>query len=184
MKRRLAAIAAMSMLALALGAAPVAADEHRGHDGHGGRWTVVQDEVTNLTTLDPALPPVACGSNTYTVISGSVHFRWLMQGTVGSDAIAITDGKGTEDWTMLKVKVVDQGGRVHRVEGRQHVSASWSAGQNVDAGPIDSYRLTVDIHIEGTRDGHHLVARWLPDGSFVIISEKGTCTDLTLFYGN
>lgn len=135
------------------------------------------DDTTDITGMGP----VACGNHSYTVISGSVHFVWRQQGTVGSDDVALTDGKGTENWTMLKVKVVDQAGRVHRVEGRQHVSASWTAGQNVVLGPIDSYRLTVDIQIEGTRDGHHVVARWLPDGSFVMLSDKGTCAGLTLF---
>ena len=178
MKRRLAAIAAMSMLALAIGAAPVAADErHGGHDGQDRQWTVMANDMTDIAGMGP----VACGANSYSVISGSVHFVWLMQGTVGADNVAVTDGKGSEDWTLLKVKVVDQAGKVHRVEGRQNVSASWSAGQNIDLGPIDFYRLTVDIRIEGTRDGHHVVARWLPDRSFVVISDTGTCAGLTLF---
>jgi hypothetical protein len=171
MKRRLAAIVAMSTLALALGASPVAAS------GHDGTWTVMADETTNITGLGP----VACGRNSYSVVAGSVHFVWLMDGVVGSDYVAVTDGKATEDWTMLGAKVVDQSGRVHRILGRQHVAGSWSAGQNIDTGPIDSYRLTVDIAIEGTRDGHHVVARWLPDGSFVVISDTGTCAGLTLF---
>ena len=82
---------------------------------------------------------------------------------------------------MLGVKVVDNHGRTHRVEGRQHVSASFSAGQDINLGPIDYYRLTIDIQIEGTHDGHHVVARWYPNGDFVVLSDKGTCTDLTLY---
>lgn len=180
MGRRLFSLAAAAVFALAFSVTPTLADSKG--DPHGGNraahWNVIEDDTTAIAGMGP----VDCGGHSYTVASGSVHFVWLQQGTVGSDAVALTDGKATEDWTMLKVKVVDQAGRVHRVEGRQHVAASWSAGQNIDAGPIDSYRLTVDIQIEGTRDGHHVVARWLPDGSFVVISDKGTCTDLTLFY--
>ena len=75
--------------------------------------------MTDITGMGP----VACGSHSYTVVSGSVHFVWRQKGTVDSNFLALTDGRATEDWTMLKVKVVDQAGRVHRVEGRQHVSA-------------------------------------------------------------
>lgn len=179
MGRRLTALAAAAIFALAFSVTPALADGK--DDPNGGNraahWTVIEDDMTDIAGMGP----VECGSHSYTVVSGSVHFLWLEQGAVGSDAVALTDGKGTEDWTLLEVKVVDQAGRVHRVEGRQHTSASWSAGQNIDAGPIDSYRLTVDIQIEGTNDGHHVVARWLPDGSFVVLSDSGTCAGLTLF---
>ncbi len=178
MGRRLVTLAAAAFV-LAFSVAPVLAESRV--DSHGSsrapHWTVIQDNMADITGMGP----VACGSRLYTVVHGSVHFVWLKQGTVGIDGVALTDGKGTEDWTMLNVTVVDQDGRVHRVEGRQHVSASFSAGQNIDLGPIDSYRITVDIRIEGTRDGHQVVARWLPDGSFVVLSDRGTCTDLTLF---
>ncbi len=178
MGRRLVVLAAAACL-FAFSVTPVLADSkddpHGGH--HAAPWAVIQNDTTDITGMGP----VACGNHTYTVVSGSVHFVWLQQGTVDSNFVALTDGKASEDWTMLKVKVVDQRGRVHRVEGRQHVSASFSAGQNIDLGPIDYYRLTVDIKIEGTRDGHQVVARWFPDGSFVVQSDRGTCTDLTLF---
>ncbi|MFI5040885.1 MAG: hypothetical protein ACHQNA_03380 [Acidimicrobiales bacterium] len=178
MGRRLVALVAAAFV-FAFSVTPALADskedQHRSH--HATRWTVMEDDTTGITGMGP----VACGIHSYTVVSGSVHFVWLQQGTVGSDSVALSDGKATEDWTMLKVKVVDQAGRVHRVEGKQHVSASWSAGQNIDVGPIDSYRLTIDIRIEGTHDGHQVVARWLPDGSFVVLSDKGTCAGLTLF---
>ena len=80
--------------------------------------------------------PVACGNHSYTVASGSVHFVWRQKGTVDSSFLALTDGRGTEDWTLLRVKVVDQAGRVHRVEGRQHVACRpGPQGQNIDAWP-------------------------------------------------
>jgi hypothetical protein len=178
MGRRLVILAAAAFV-FASSVTPVLADSKDDHhgDNHAAHWTVVQDETTNIAGTGP----VVCGKHSYTVVSGSSHFVWLQQGTVGTDFVALTDGKASEDWTLLKVKVVDQRGRVHRVEGRQHASASFSAGQNIDLGPIDYYRLTIDIRIEGTRDGHQVVARWFPDGSFVVQSDKGTCTDLTLF---
>ena len=165
MGRRLVVLAAAAFV-FAFSVTPVLAesrDDHHG-DNHAAHWTVVQDDTTDITGMGP----VACGNHSYTVVSGAVRFVWLQQGTVDSNFVALTDGKATEDWTMLKVRVVDQRGRVHRVEGRQHVSASFSAGQNIDLGPIDYYRLTIDIRIEGTRDGHQVVARWFPDGSFVV----------------
>ena len=178
MGRRLVILAAATLV-FAFSVTPALADD-RGDahgDGHRAPWTVVQDDTTDISGMGP----VACGSHSYVVVSGSVHFEWRQQGTVDTSFVALTDGRATEDWTMLKVKVIDQAGKVHRVEGRQHASASFSAGQNIDLGPIDYYRLTIDIRIDGTRDGHQLVARWFPDGSFVVQSDTGTCTDLTLF---
>ncbi len=178
MGRRLVSLAAAAVL-FAFSVTPALAEsrDDRQGGGHAAPWVVMDNHITDITGMGP----VTCGRHSYTVVTGTVHFVWLMQGTVGADNIALTDGKANEDWTMLRVKVVDQAGRVHRVEGRQHVSATFSKGQNVDLGPIDYYRVTVDIRIEGTRDGHQEVVRWLPDGSLVVVSDTGTCKDLTLF---
>ncbi len=181
MGRRFITLAAAAFV-FAFSVTPVLADsrEDPHRSSRAAPWTVVADETTDITSL--GLAPVKCGRNTYSVVHGFVHFRWLQQGTYDSDWIALTDGRATETWAMLGVRVVDQKGRVHRVEGRQRADSTWTAGMDLFNGPVTSYRLVVDIRIEGTRDGHHMLVTQLPDGSYDFVKDTGTCTDLTLFY--
>src|SRR5450756_1236636 len=72
--RRLAALAAMSALALALSAAPALAGSQA--NGHSG-WFVYGGGPQPVTGLQET-----CGDSLYTVVSGTIDSVWQMKGSI------------------------------------------------------------------------------------------------------
>jgi len=175
MKGRLATLAAASMLALALGAAPAMADSSA--DGHAGRPVVTHKAPSDITGFS-----LQCGRNTYTVTSGTsneVDRLW--------PATAAGDVRGTETWTLKDVWAVDQYGRRYAVSGWQEFDGTYNptTGGPAADGPFSSFSAVQKLQIGyprlrhggphgGTRDGSSLEVRQLSDGSLQV-DVSGTC---------
>jgi hypothetical protein len=170
MRRNLAALAAASMLALALGAAPALA-ANRG-EGHGDQWWVTRDSASLFGMTVP------CGANTYEVTHGTSDFVAQVKGTLDqATGEALTAGHGIETWTLNDVRVIDGAGTIHRVTGSQQIQATWLAGAYPYAdpgGPFTSASRIVTLHVEGTTDGFSLVSRQLGNGAARTVT-SGSC---------
>jgi hypothetical protein len=176
MRNRLVTLAAASALAIALGASPALAGSSS--ESHADHWVVVDAHSTDIAGLGP----IICGDNTYYVESGAVDFVEQVKGGLTVAGIAIDAGRGIETFTLNDVHVV-RDGKSYRVVGSQRINATWPAGADVagnPGGPFSSFTFVLTVRIAGTGDGHSIVARQLPDGTFSWV-ESGSCNDLTLY---
>jgi len=151
--RRLAALAAMSALALALSAAPALAGSQA--NGHSG-WFVYGGGPQPVTGLQET-----CGDSLYTVVSGTIDSVWQMKGSIDPNTgLAIDNGHGIETWTANNVVVADQNGDTHRVVFSRRLEGTWHAGADVagdPGGPYTSFSWIEHLQIAGTSDGYSLV---------------------------
>ena len=167
MPRRLATLAVMSALALALSASPALASSPSDDAGPGAHHPSV---VVTRSSSPVAGMVVACGSTIYTVTSGTSELVVRMW-----PATASGDVHGTETWTLKHVRVVDQYGRHHRVTGFQQFDGTYNRNTGTAAdGPFSSYRAVQKLHVVGTRDGSSLTLRLLKDGTWPV-KTSGTC---------
>jgi len=138
MRRRLAALAAMSALALALSASPaMAGNQASGPSG----WFV----YGGGSEPAPAGFQETCGSSTYTIVSGgSIDSVWQMKGDVDpATGLLTTHGHVIETWTANDVVVADQAGMRHPVVFSRRMEGSLAPGASLDAGP---FVLVMDLH--------------------------------------
>jgi hypothetical protein len=171
MGRRLAALAAAALFALAFSVTSVLAA------GQADHWVVVQSDSTDIAGLGP----IACGDNSYTVTSGTSEFLWRMKGDLDGSGVALTPGRAIETWTLVDTRAVDQDGVIHRVVGRQRVEATWLTGANLDgSGPYTNFSFVLNIHIQGTADGHSMALHQVDDGPVHGV-DTGTCSGLTFY---
>jgi hypothetical protein len=150
MGRRLAALAAMSALALTLGASPVlAGNQSNGHIG----WVVYgggSDEVAGFE--------LQCGGSSYTVLSGTLDSVWQRTGSLDPSGMATTNGHAIETWTANDVVVADQDGGSHRVVFTRRMQGTYRAGSHPeDEGPFANFSWIEHLKITGTSDGYSLV---------------------------
>jgi hypothetical protein len=145
MTRRLAAFAAMSVLALALGAAPVAASAVQ-------RFSFLAVEAGNAQ--DPSGPLVIpCGPNTYTA-------------TAGSFAVVTRDPSLAAHITASGVWVEDQSGAAYSVLGAE--------SYNDPAGRLTSKLMIVD-RAGGIVDSINVVLRYDRAGTLLVGLDLRTC---------
>jgi hypothetical protein len=149
MRRRIATLAAMSVFALALGAAPALAGSPAVHDS----W----DAASNN-------PPITCGANTYTIKTGTID---LVMHTGASASGNLTFAATVR---ATNVTVEDQAGNPYPVVGAEHF------GGTINARTGSAQDITVfSLLIVGTGDSVKLVLRNLPNGDFRTFG-PGTCT--------
>jgi len=145
MTRRLAAVAAMSMLALALGAAPVAASAVQ-------RFTFLATEAGNAQdSSGPMVIP--CGSATYTA-------------TAGSFTIVTRDPSVAAHITANGVWVEDQSGKEYSVLGAE--------SYNDPAGRLTA-KLMIVGRTGGIADSINIVLRYDRGGTMLVGLDLGTC---------
>jgi hypothetical protein len=145
MKRHVVALAAMSMLALSLGAAPVSA-------GAVQHFTFLATEAGNAD--DPSGPMVlTCGSNTYTATAG-----WF--------SIVTRDPSLAAHMTAHGVRAVNQDGAAYRVVGAETY--------NDPAGRLTA-KLVFVGRAGGIADSINIVLRANDDGSLRFGHDRGTC---------
>lgn len=150
MRRRLATIAAMSALALTLGASPAVA----GNQSNGqSPWVVYggsSDEVVGFE--------LQCGGSSYVVVSGTLDSVWQRAGTLDASGMATTNGHAIETWTANDVIVMDEDGGSHRVVFTRRMQGTYRAGSYPeDEGPFASFSWIEHLKIAGTSDGYSLV---------------------------
>lgn len=145
MKRRLAALAAMSMLALALGAAPVAASAV-------GHFTFLAVEAGNAQDEFGPLV-IACGPNTYTATDG-----WF--------SVVTRDSSLAAHMTAHQVQAVNQDGKSFSVVGAETY--------NDPAGRLTSKLMFVGKG-GGIADSINIVLRYRADGTMFVGHDRGTC---------
>lgn len=149
MRRRIATLAAVSVFALALGAAPALAGSPAVHLS----WEAA-----------PANPPIHCGPNTYTIVSGYID-AVMHEGTSASGNLNFA---GTV--RVSNVVVRDQDLASHRTVGAEHFGATVNA---TSGGYQD---ITVfKLQIVGTGDSLNVVLRTMPNGEFHSFG-PGTCS--------
>jgi hypothetical protein len=150
MPRRLATLAAMSALALALGAAPASAGSQS--NGQSG-WVVYgggSDEVSGFE--------LQCGGSSYTVVSGTLDSIWQRTGTLDSNGMATTGGHAIETWSANDVIVMDEDGGSHRVVFTRRMQGTYRAGSYPEGdGPFANFSWIEHLTIAGTSDGYSLV---------------------------
>ena len=189
MRRRLAALMAASIFALAFSASPTLASGRDG--GHGDHWIVVDRTATDLTSYPaPVLAwmldcSTAHRASTYTLLSGFVDQVEMYKGSFegpGNAGLATTPGRGIETWTLRDVKVQsDQTGRIYRAVGSSTVDVTWSNGATYGAGPFTRGSFVQDVRVKGTRDGRSFVqALDVTSQSLVLTSEHGSCSNLQI----
>jgi hypothetical protein len=145
MKRRLAALAAMSMLALALGAAPVSATPVQ-------HFTFLAVEAGNAQ--DESGPMVlTCGPNTYTATSG-----WF--------SLVTRDPSLAGHMTAHHVQAVNQSGKTFSIVGAETY--------NDPAGRLTA-KLTFVGRGGGIADSINIVLRYRADGTMFVGHDHGTC---------
>jgi hypothetical protein len=148
MRRRLATLAAMSVLALALSAAPALAGSPATHDS----W---------LATDAPG--PLPCGANTYMLVAGTIN-QVLREGTSASGNVSFTE-------TITAHGVVAENvltGAFYRVVGVEHFGFLANAGSG-------QMTWMFKMQILGTGDSLNVVYRFAADGS-VVEHNVGTCS--------
>jgi len=147
MRRRIATLAAMSVLALALSAAPALADSPAFH--------------FSLPATDSG--SITCGSTTYTFTSGT--FDVVMH--YGTSASGNTTFRAT--YRVSNAVVADQDGNLYRVVGAEPFGGTFNAqtGRSQD--------ITVfKFQIVGTADSLNVILRTMPNGEFKVF-DPGTC---------
>lgn len=172
MRRRLVSLAALSVFALTLGAAPALA---RGHADH---WVVTHSsmDITGFTVM--------CGPTTYTVISGTILTSEQLKGTLDSTReFASTPGAVIETQTLKDVWVTTGHHKPRAALGSGHLEASWLAGDLAitpgDPGsPWITFGYAENAYVQGTRDGIFVVA--VLGGGTLDYMQSGNCTDLHL----
>ncbi len=137
----------MSMLALALSAAPALASSAATHDS----W---------LATDAPG--PLPCGANTYMLVAGTIN-----QVTHTSTS-AFGNVSYTETITAHGVVAQDQNGGLYRVVGVEHFGFLANAGSG-------QMTWMFKMQILGTGDSLNVVYRFAADGS-VVVHNVGTCS--------
>jgi hypothetical protein len=150
MRRRLATLAAMSALALTLGASPaMAGNQSNGQSG----WVVYggsSDEVAGFE--------LHCGGSSYTVLAGTLDSIWQRTGTLDSSGMATTNGHAIETWTANDVVVMDEDGGSHRVVFTRRMQGTYRVGSYPEAdGPFANFSWIEHLTIAGTSDGYSLV---------------------------
>ncbi len=179
MRRRLATLAAVSLFALTLGAAPAFADSHGA--GQGDHWVILIDQSTDLGVyagsdmggmLDCS---VGHHRSTYTLVSGSLDQVLEVKGAISADfSTPLGPGRFVETWTLHDVKVrSDQTHRTYRVVG------SSRAVTKFDATGYTGASFVQDVRIEGTRDGRSFRQVGL-DWPMKMVWDRGTCSNLQL----
>ena len=148
MRRRIATLAAMSVLTLALGATPALAGS-----------PVMRGSVP---AADSA--PISCGSNTYTFQQGG-SFDWIMHFV--TSASGNTTFRAT--YRASNAMVADQHGNLYRVVGAEPF------GGTVNAKTGGSQDITVfKFQVVGTADSLNVILRTMPNGEFKVFG-PGTC---------
>jgi hypothetical protein len=149
MRRRIATLAAMSVFALALSAAPALAGSPAVHQS----WDAAS---TN--------PPIQCGANTYIIMSGTIDE--VMH--AGASASGNLNFAATVRATNVTVE--DQNGNLYVVVGAEHF------GGTINTRTGGSQDITVfKLLVVGTADSINLVMRTMPNGDFNIFG-PGTCS--------
>lgn len=145
MKRRLATLAAISLVALALGATPALASPVQ-------HFSFLATEAGN--DLDPHGPLViSCGPNTYTATSGSF-------------SVVTRDSTTAAHITARHVFAVDQDGKSYRVLGME-------AYDDLN-GRLTAKLMFVGMG-GGIADSTNIVARFDDDGNMFVGFDLGTC---------
>lgn len=147
MRRRIATLAAMSVFALALSAAPALAGSPAVHG-----WVAATDSGS-----------IACGATTYTFKSGTfeivMHFVTSASGN--------TTFRAT--YRASNAMVADQFGNPYRVVGAEPFGGTVNAKTGVSQG------ITVfKFQVVGTADSLNVVLRQMPNGDFNVFG-PGTC---------
>jgi len=147
MRRRIATLAAMSVLALAFGATPALAGNPAQH--------VSIDATQN--------DPIVCAGATYTIVSGTLDVTYRF----GSSTSGNTSDRQT--WTTQDIVVEDQAHTPYRAVGTIHVGATSNA---TTGGSEQIYMWKVQML--GTADSLNIVLRFGPTGEFTAFG-PGTC---------
>ena len=150
MRHRLATLAAVSALALTLGASPaMAGNQSNGHSG----WVVYGGGSDAVTGFE-----FQCGDSSYTIASGTLDSVWQRKGTLDSSGMATSDGHAIETWAANDVIAVDEDGGSHRVIFTRRMEGTYRAGSYPEVeGPFASFSWIEHLEITGTGDGYTLV---------------------------
>jgi hypothetical protein len=149
MRRRIATLAAMSVFALALSAAPALAGSPAIHLS----W----DAASNN-------PPIHCGPNTYTITSGNID-AVMHEGASASGNLTFA-----ETVRPSNVVVQDQNLVSYRTVGAEHFGGTI----NIKTG--QSQDITVfKLRVVGTGDSLNIILRTMPNGDFRSFG-PGTCS--------
>ena len=161
MRRRLATLAAMSALALALGASPVSA----GTPAQQGSF--------------PA-PPMAfdCGSTSLVIVAGMMDY---VQRTATT---ASGNWSSTGTFTLSGVMAVDTDGNAYRVVGSAHFGYSYNAQTGVVVANVDGHDIsqgvtTFKFQFLNENGGHagslNFLQHGSPNGNYMELS-SGSCS--------
>ncbi len=122
MRRRLATLAAVSALTLALGASPVSAGSPAQHSSF------------------PAPPMVFdCGSTTLVIVSGTMDY------VERSATTASGNWSSTGTLTLSQVMATDADGNAYRVVGSAHFGYSYNAQTGIVTANVDGYDISQGV---------------------------------------
>jgi hypothetical protein len=148
MRRRIATLAAMSVLTLALGVTPALAGSPAVHLS----WDAA-----------PNNPPIHCGANTYTMVSGTIDE------VIHAGASASGNLNFAATVRATNVTAEDQNGNLYPVVGAEHFGGTI----NITTGR--SQDITVfKLRVVGTGDSLNVILRTMPNGEFKVFG-PGTC---------